>query len=261
MARSKRYRRKRSEGYADWGRTYKVDGVDYPSVTTVLNVLHVPALQQWHRNKALETGWEGARRGLTLQQVKSGELYRFPSVASPARFGTDVHATIEKILKGGEVPSGYQEGRRGAHVIAALGFLTQMKANPTHVEVGVYHPYKHYAGTADLFCTLADGRTALVDWKTGSDWPKHALQLVAYAEATRIIGFNSREKRKEYRCYDSGEEVPHVDVAFGVYTQDDSQWRVLEVDPQERWTVDTWNTALKAFHMVNMPEYANVGAQ
>lgn len=42
-----------------------------------------------------------------------------------------------------------------------------------------------FAGTVDLVATMSDGKTAIVDWKTGSPSNSHFVQLSAYADGLK----------------------------------------------------------------------------
>ncbi len=54
-------------------------------------------------------------------------------------------------------------------------------------EIAVFSATHDYAGTADMIARI-DGRTLLVDTKTGADlWPVMALQLAAYGQAEWMV--------------------------------------------------------------------------
>ena len=242
--------RKNSPGlYSEWGRTYLIDGVAYPSITTVLGVIHVPRLQKWRLSKAVERGWEGSQKGYTLSQTQAAEKRFFPKQSSLAtEFGTAVHAHIEAELKG-EIPEPDHDGRRSKHVASAMRFLLDINAEPTMVEQGLYHSQHGYAGTTDLYCRLPDGREIVVDWKTGRSWPRHALQAVACAAADRLL---IREAGYD-DCQDGG-EAPQVDTTFMVYTGENG-YQYKEIAVNDPTALPMWESALNLFHAVNSPAY------
>ena len=236
--------------YNEWGRTYVIEGCAYPSVTTVLGVIHIPRLQKWRITQAVERGWEASQQGATLAQAKAGENKRFPKAIHPAtHLGTEVHARIEAELNGEEPKE--TDALILRHVASAMRFLLDINAEPVMVEQGVYHPEGLYAGTADLLCRLPDGRNAIVDWKTGRAWPRHSLQAVAYADATRLI---DRPDADDYiNGYDAG-EAPRVDTTYMVYTREKGYY-YREIPVNDPTSVFMWKSALAPFHAVNSSEY------
>lgn len=66
---------------------------------------------------------------------------------------------------------------------AYLKFLEFTRFTPHLSEYIVHHPVLNYAGKLDLFGGFPDGRTALIDIKTGSVEPVAGYQLAAYLGA------------------------------------------------------------------------------
>lgn len=154
------------------GRFYEVDGILYPSVTTILEKTASPKEQERLRK------WRHK-----LNQVQGNNTAATVSSQAKSR-GTRLHEAIASQLAGksqaldDEIIPYWQQAKP---ILAAL-------SNPRHCEQRVYHPEYQYAGTLDL---VADwqGKLALIDWKTSYRtkrlaWLKNPqLQCAAYAKA------------------------------------------------------------------------------
>jgi hypothetical protein len=118
--------------------------------------------------------------------------------------GTDIHALAEKLTHGEsvDVPEHIAD-----HVEACATFLDEWGVTPIITERPLAHRAHWWAGTPDLFARLKDGRTALLDWKTGSGiYPEAAFQLAAYRYA-------------EFYLHEDGTEqpIPEVDLVAAVH--------------------------------------------
>lgn len=175
------------------GGKYTFDGNEYPTVTTILQVISKPALVGWAAKSVAE---EAVRR------VKNGEDLDVRSLAaSPWRardakgdIGSVVHSVLESYAKGEVVAvSSVPEDAR-AHVSSLLEWLHEFKPEVLASEVTVFHENPRYAGTFDAVMKLPSamgpnvgGRTLLVDVKTGKAVYREAeLQLAAYRHANFI---------------------------------------------------------------------------
>jgi hypothetical protein len=97
--------------------------------------------------------------------------------------GTVVHTIAEQVTRGETVEV---DDLHAGYVEAAAAFLDDFGVTPRVVERPHYHEAHRWAGTPDLIGDLADGRLAVIDWKTADSgiWPETCLQLAAYANAT-----------------------------------------------------------------------------
>jgi hypothetical protein len=193
---------------------YKLDGRWVPGVTTLIgDGLPKKALMYWSARTVAEFVADNAD---TVENLRHAG--RAPLVAAlketpwqkrddAADRGTVVHAIAERVARGEAVEvadtvAGYVE--------AAVAFLDDWRVDPLVVERPIAHRTHWWAGTADLFGRLPDGRVAIVDWKTADSgvWPETALQLAAYSHG-------------EFYLHNDGSEqpLPTVDLALAVHLQ------------------------------------------
>ena len=151
------------------GRTYVVDGLKIPSVTTVLSKTKDRAnLDRW------------------IQRVGTEEAERIKQEAS--RIGTEMHKYLEMHVEGTNYASMTPEGLKAkdmANMIIKEGLKHVKEAwgSETHLR------YENlYAGTTDLIGIYKD-KPAIIDFKQTNkpkrvEWiDDYFLQLAAYAEA------------------------------------------------------------------------------
>ena len=162
------------------GGYYLIDGIDMPSVTTILGIINKPALITWAAK-------QGAKAVL-----KDPVLYDTPYAAASAIYtidgekatdrGKEAHAVAEayahSILKGEQ--DTFESANSYFKSIKA--FFDQMRPDPVAIEVVLFNSKYQYAGTADLLATI-NGRPALIDYKTSKAvYEDMGLQLAAYRE-------------------------------------------------------------------------------
>jgi ATP-dependent exoDNAse (exonuclease V) beta subunit len=143
------------------GRQYLRLGTDetYPSVTTVLDVLPKPELDEWRRAVGPEEAERVSRRA--------------------TQFGSRVHGLMERYLRGELESTEEVETERilvafGAAKACIDSFLTELNG----VEVMMASRRLAIAGTTDVVGKW-DGRRAIIDFKT-SNGPKAASQVTHY---------------------------------------------------------------------------------
>lgn len=160
-----------------------VDGAivtDYlPSVTTILGLVSVGSfLDRWREEQAAALGVEGARLDMLIR----------------AERGKDVHALIERMLKGEVVEwteGGTKEGHKlyddrvWKHVTRfAQWYAAAGKPQVVATEHTVYSLVHGYAGTCDAVLYSAETGLTLCDWKTSKAPQRaHLLQIAAYRAA------------------------------------------------------------------------------
>jgi hypothetical protein len=193
---------------------YKLDGRWIPGVTTLIgDGLPKKALMYWSARTVAEyvadnpDGVEHLRsmgRGPMIQALKETPWQKRDDAADR---GTIVHGIAERITLGEtvEVPE-----QIAGYVEAAVQFLDDWRISPLVVERPIAHRTHWWAGTADLFGELPDGRVVLADWKTADSgiWPETALQLAAY-------------RHGEFYLHPDGSEqpLPAADLVLGVHLQ------------------------------------------
>lgn len=166
----------------DGSRCYRVDGLDYPSVTTII--------------------------GEVLGRAKFKPRKPKEGVLDPMYRGTIIHAMVESFLLYGDFSQAFTKaetvGVTQDEVIAVLPYwkplakyLSTWIDEVKLLEFMVYSTKHKYAGTADALLVDKSGRLLLVDWKT-TDFNvcykqtfnhKYFLQATAYAMAiTELYG-------------------------------------------------------------------------
>jgi hypothetical protein len=207
-------RMKTAKGISEWiddedggTRLYSVDGYDdeFPSVTTVLQVLDKPWLAPWKTNIMMDKLRSECndrysrliRLGVSpwpINQGRAGDtaLPWLDSMIAKARarpdevrdaaaeFGTLAHAAIELLCRFNHrtdspdmqrVLEAFEDWRDSSGLTIELS------------EVMVWHPYEHYAGGIDAVARTEAGELVVIDFKTGGLYDEAAYQLAAYAIA------------------------------------------------------------------------------
>ena len=207
-------RMKTVKGVSEWiddeegsTRLYSVEGYDedFPSVTTVLQVMDKPWLAPWKTNLMMDKFKSefidryNRMVGLGVSPWPSN-LGRAGTLALPwlesmiekakarpdevrdaaAEFGTLAHASIELLCRFNHrtedpamqrVLEAFEEWRDSSGLTIELS------------EVMVWHPDEYYAGGIDAIARTEDGELVVIDFKTGGLYDEAAYQLSAYAVA------------------------------------------------------------------------------
>jgi predicted RecB family nuclease len=156
---------KRRAGY------YHIDDEKvYPSVTTILSVIHRPSLELWKIRESVKAAL--ADPSLSVNEV----LSKVDSAsAKAASRGSAVHKIIEQ---GGA----FSEGLAG-YGKAYEAFREAVKSEIIEREYLVYSEKYGYAGTLDAYVRIGE-RTAILDYKTSKAiYSDYAIQLSAYKQA------------------------------------------------------------------------------
>ncbi len=151
--------------FSDDGHVYRLDGVEIPSVTTVMKPL------SRHEYRAVDTH--------TLDVA--------------AQRGTAVHAAIENFIKYG-IDDAAPEHR--GYMDGFLEWWELKKPVVVGSEIKVYHKLFGYAGTVDLIAWV-DNELNLIDYKTTSRLidKNCRVQLEAYSQALESHGIKVSKKR------------------------------------------------------------------
>lgn len=144
--------------------TYRVDGVVYPSVTTIMQ---------------------------PLSQHKYGSIDE-SVLNKAAERGTTVHNAIEDYIKFGilDIPEEF-----AGYTDAYIEWNNQYSPEVKMSETKVYHKLKMYCGTVDIVA-LIEGEPCLIDVKTTSKIEDKLcrIQLEAYAQALKSCGVEVKDK-------------------------------------------------------------------
>lgn len=144
--------------FAEPTHTYRLDGVEVPSVTKIIEPI----------SRSVYGGIDDA----LLQKA--------------ANRGTSVHSAIELWLTYGveDIPSEHMP-----YFSAFRSWYDSVNPEIIGMEIRLLHRLMRYAGTCDLLCYIGDQLT-LVDYKTTSSVNTRlcAVQLEAYAQALLSVG-------------------------------------------------------------------------
>lgn len=190
-------------------RTYEIDGVVMPSVTTVLSCIGKPFLVPWaakmERELVMESAanlyeetsstakWSRATYLATLLS-RMGKQKAFQKEGDKAKeIGSQVHALIEWNLRKnigetvGSAPIIHaQEGLWAMMVWEDFSKAHDLR--PSSIEQTVWSTQHRYAGTMDWVAEL-DGVQTVGDWKTGKAiYPEYLMQISAYMMALVEMG-------------------------------------------------------------------------
>lgn len=172
---------------------YELDGIQYPSVTTITGMLDKPALLGWASNCAVDYIQENIdtvrqtidihRSEDILKEARKSYAQKRDSAASS---GTNCHKAIECYIDGDKVgQESYLKGDEQAQT-GFNAFLEWEKMN--HVEwleqeCQVFSTFVGYAGRFDAIAKV-NGHRYLIDFKTSSGiYDEMKYQLCAYRQA------------------------------------------------------------------------------
>lgn len=176
---------------------YELNGVTYPSVTTILGQLDKPALKNWAANCAVEFIEEhideiqNPRGPHTIADILGRARTAFTAVSSAAKsIGTEVHRMIEEYIMTGKDPKQTSEAAANSF----LGFLEWESKNNVRwlaSEITLFHEHIGYAGTADARAVIND-HEYIIDFKTSkSIYDEYRIQLAAYKAAAEASGIET----------------------------------------------------------------------
>ena len=195
------------------GGYYEIDGVFYPSVTTILQVINKPALLGWYA----KLGKEEAER------VKQ----------ESADFGKTVHELIRVLLDGGTVDYDKTDDIVGGCLRSFEEWVRLVEFRPLLTEQTVHSKIHQFAGTLDAI-GLVYGIPCLIDWKTSSGvYDEMKLQVAAYDVAVKemalaqptlhlIVRFDKKTKRCHPQTVSVGSE------GFGAFLNAKDLWTWLQ---------------------------------
>lgn len=169
---------------------YAIDGIEYPSVTTITGILDKPALMGWAANCAVDFIKENLDELKDPIDVHKGEdiLERARKAYADKRdkaadAGTQCHHAIQMYIEGHDpVPSlQCEEAHKGFEAFLAWERMNHVEWLES--EVTVYSVRHGYAGRFDAIAMVNDNRF-LIDFKTSKGiWDEHRYQVCAYRQA------------------------------------------------------------------------------
>lgn len=172
---------------------HPLTGEIVPSVTTVLKVLHKPALDGWAAKIAAQyanDNWDDLTGIDERERIRLIKTAHHDVSQKAADLGTLIHEICEKFAtgQGSDIPK-----QADAFINQFIGFLADVKPVFLENEFTVWSRRYGYAGTADALA-LIDGQLTVIDWKTGRGvYPEYGLQLAALSHADFIIRADGTE--------------------------------------------------------------------
>ena len=176
---------------------YELNGVEYPSVTTITGMLDKPALLGWAANCAVDHITEN----LVVVRDPTRNVHEVEAVLETARkayvqkkdkaatAGTMVHDAIEAYVNGDSYDFLLEHPDSDIAEKTARGFEAFLSwERKNHVkwlesEVQVFCELEGYAGRFDAIAMVNDHRY-LIDFKTSKGiWPEMPVQVCAYRQA------------------------------------------------------------------------------
>jgi hypothetical protein len=243
--------------HVDRARFYTIGGQNWPSVTTILDIIAKPALGPWYAKEERRYFAAAMLEVLSKPGARDPE-YVLTAVAEAvtgvkaadrakqraATIGTAVHAGIEWALRNrlGE-DAGPEPRLPDAAVWAVESWKDWAKSvalEPLAIERTVYCEVCGYAGTLDLYARVS-GVPTVLDWKSGKAiYPEAFLQNIAYRHAATRRGMFSTQG---------------LIVRLPKY-QNDPAWEAMPVP--EALTVEDFRAALRLWRwqrrMAGQPE-------
>jgi len=184
----------------DRARFYTIGGKQWPSVTTVLDIIAKPALGPWYAREERRF-FEAAMLEVLSQPGARDPDYVLTAVAEAvtgvkaadrakqhaATIGTAVHAGIEWELRrrlGEDAGPAPQLPDPAVWALESWkDWAKSVALEPLAIERTVYCDVCGYAGTLDLYARVS-GILTVLDWKSGKAiYPEAFLQNVAYRHA------------------------------------------------------------------------------
>lgn len=195
---------------------YVIDGIEVPSVTTILKSINKPALLNWASYGARDAtrrvarsiyetahpgglclGLDAASFAAAVEKAQGRRPAHLDRGEVAMEIGTLVHARIEAEMRrelGQDVPlieiptDEIVDGRKVPHPArtAYEAYCAWRKANevrPVALELRVYSRQFMFAGTTDFVGRVADVLT-VADWKTSKAvYAEYRIQIAAYRHA------------------------------------------------------------------------------
>jgi hypothetical protein len=247
---------------SDGPRLYRVNGVEVPSVTTVLDVLQKGGLPWWGMKVGVEgvqtlgrlgqlgfegSVWNEAPADEIVSRLTANKLTVNHVRDAAGDRGTSVHRGLEQWASTGVPPCApdFPESEQG-YVVGLILFLADLDVEITRSEVMVGSVKHGYAGRYDLRaklkpCSLCvdakkgiyeefDEGTYLLDLKTSKGvYATHFLQLEAYEEAGIEGGWPQTAGRLVVRVSQDGlYEVKRSHAEFRDFEAVLNVWKALE---------------------------------
>lgn len=201
-------------------------------------------------SELVDDGKSGAFAGAAVKLTKQGKNYRDEWKTKGER-GSRVHAHMESFMRDEEIDQLPDE----AGYIDALD-KWMVETEPTLImQEQVALSRLGYGGRFDLIATIGagehQGKTGLIDLKTGSQYPfSHTLQLAAYRYADGTAVYDQAGVLGEIV------PLPLIDFAGCLYVHDDGTYHLVEYPANET----AWAMFLRLLDVYNFARTAEMKA-
>lgn len=169
---------------------YKVDGVFYRRVTTMLGGYPKPWLGTWAAKEVAQFAYDHREAWLNLPETDAVKLLKgapWSKRDDAADRGTAVHQAVEAVIRNTAIEGLKNEDELNC-AIAVETFLKERASRILGVEITVFNRTIGYAGTLDLWDIDSAGTSWILDWKTSGDvYVDHAIQQAAYLNAEYAV--------------------------------------------------------------------------
>ncbi len=171
-------------------RSYPIDGIEYPSVTTILGILGKgDALLGWAVKCALNYIRANMSDETDLESVLHNAAIEWKNARDEAAdIGTEIHTLIHKYIKFGKDAAGVLRPEVENGFLAFLDWEKDHKVQWISTELPVVSRVHGFAGTLDAIC-LFDGKKYLIDFKSSKGfYDGYDMQLAAYRLGAAELG-------------------------------------------------------------------------
>lgn len=201
------------------------DGKVWPSATELTSLLPQDWLWSWYRSSVMKHG----KRGWQKCKAQSNR---------GMRIGTEVHGLIESFIKKSQGSVNEYMSISGKYDSERIADALFDKVNPLvkewiAVEPHVKDEYLKIHGTADAIVEWADGKPAILDWKTSAGKSEtHPIQLAIYA-----------------LCWND-QSNPHPIINRGVIVRVDKKSKKLTVHLDVYENLDQYRPIVQALRII-----------
>lgn len=167
-------------------RTYKLEAGEYPSVTTILDILDKPALKQWAVNMAIDyVKVEMSKPDAYIATVLDLAKVEWKNISQEAMdIGTEIHNLIEVYIKSGKDAVGELKPEVENGFIAFLEWEKENIDEWIESEMIVHDSDNCYAGTLDAIAKLRNGKIYVIDFKSSKGfYSGYDMQVSGYRHA------------------------------------------------------------------------------
>lgn len=215
-------------------RLYTVDGVEYPSVTTILGHLSKgDALLGWAVKCAIQYVRANAGQDKPLDDVLASALVEWRGAREEAAdIGTEIHDRIHKYINFGKDACGEMRPEVENGFLAFLEWEKAHKVKWVQTELQVVSRIHGFAGRLDAICDF-EGKRYLIDFKSSKAfYDEMPMQLAAYRIAaseggsqTEGIGILRLDKEtglpewKDYSDIQDSQEKAFIHLVKFYYSQ------------------------------------------